>query len=248
MQKKVVYMGDTSLPGSASYLAGIMTHHGIAFDYIPSDKSPDEKVLADDVGLYVFSDYPSENFKDGMLEKICEKIERDASVIMLGGWESFHGLGGDYDVTPLAKLLPVNMADKDDRRNWSQFAMVRKKQDHEILSTLPFNCPPGIGGYNEFTVKDNGKIILAGELYEVDSSRGFPQLSLTGEFPLLVVSEEQTRRVCLATDVAPHWVGGFVDWGDKRVKVEMGDDFIEVGCWYMQFFGNLLSWALGGSK
>ena len=44
----------------------------------------------------------------------------------------------------------------------------------------------------------------------------------------------------LATDVAPHWVGGFVDWGKERVVADVGDDFIDVGNWYARFFRQLL--------
>jgi hypothetical protein len=47
----------------------------------------------------------------------------------------------------------------------------------------------------------------------------------------------------LATDVAPHWVGGFVDWGDQRVAQAVANDGIEVGNWYARFFRNLLVWT-----
>jgi uncharacterized membrane protein len=51
------------------------------------------------------------------------------------------------------------------------------------------------------------------------------------------------RTVTLATDVAPHWVGGLVDWGDRRVVQGVADGFIEVGNWYARFFRNLVAWA-----
>ena len=51
-------------------------------------------------------------------------------------------------------------------------------------------------------------------------------------------------RAALATDVAPHWVGGFVDWGDDRVVQEdRRAELIEFGDWYGQFFRNLVAWA-----
>ena len=40
------------------------------------------------------------------------------------------------------------------------------------------------------------------------------------------------RTAALATDVAPHWVGGLVDWGDQRITQKVTEDSIEVGNWY----------------
>ncbi len=37
MPGKICYLGDDHLQGAAAYLAGIMLHHGLAFDYVPSD-------------------------------------------------------------------------------------------------------------------------------------------------------------------------------------------------------------------
>jgi uncharacterized membrane protein len=64
------------------------------------------------------------------------------------------------------------------------------------------------------------------------------------ESPLLVVGEHgRGRTAALATDVAPHWVGGLVDWGDQRVVQQVGAGFIDVGNWYARFFRNLLVWT-----
>ncbi len=40
MQRSIAYLGDTSLPGPASYLAGIMTHFRLPFVYVPSSEPP----------------------------------------------------------------------------------------------------------------------------------------------------------------------------------------------------------------
>ena len=64
------------------------------------------------------------------------------------------------------------------------------------------------------------------------------------ESPLLIVGQHGRGRVAtLATDVAPHWVGGLVDWGDRRVTQEVAGGFVEIGNWYAQFFRNLLVWT-----
>jgi len=75
------------------------------------------------------------------------------------------------------------------------------------------------------------------------SAVGF-EFSRGKENPLLIVGRHgEGRTAALATDVAPHWVGGFVDWGDRRVTQPVAGDAIEVGNWYAQFFRNLLVWT-----
>ena len=63
--------------------------------------------------------------------------------------------------------------------------------------------------------------------------------------PLLVVGQHgQGRTAAIATDVAPHWVGGLVDWGNDRVTGRAdGADEIEVGNLYAQFWKQLLSYV-----
>ena len=60
---------------------------------------------------------------------------------------------------------------------------------------------------------------------------------------MVVGQHGKGRTAALATDVAPHWVGGLVDWGDRRVVQDVAGGFIDVGNWYAQFFRNLLVWT-----
>jgi len=43
--------------------------------------------------------------------------------------------------------------------------------------------------------------------------------------------------------VASHWVGGFVDWGDRRITQDVAGGLVEIGNWYARFFRNLLVWT-----
>ena len=251
MNRRVAYMGDDSLPGPASYLAGIMTHFGLPFVHVPSNEPPPKSAFDEDVGLYVLSDYPSARFSARSMERLCRRVRDGAGLLMLGGWASYHGLGGNYDATPLKELLPVILSASDDRRNCSQLVLVRERVEHPITEGLPFDTPPSIGGYNEFRARPGAAVVLEGERYRIARRAGQPRFALEARFPLLVVAQEKRgprgrgRRACLATDVAPHWVGGFVDRGRERLTVRMGKDFIEVGAWYASFFRNLLEWCLG---
>ena len=251
---RIAYLGDGTLPGPASYLAGIMTHFGLEYVHVPSGERPPASVFDPNVGLYVLSDYPAANFDPACMRELCEHVIEGAGLLMLGGWKSYHGQGGDYDQTPLAELLPVRMSAEDDRRNWPQLILVRARADHPIAAGLPFDRPPSIGGYNEFEAAPDATVALRGERYRVSVAGAEVELHLEGQFPLLVLDEREAgprgagRRACFATDVAPHWVGGLVDWGDARITVGVAGGSIEVGNHYAELFRNLLVWCLGSES
>ena len=244
MSDRVCYLGDDDLGQAAIYLAGIMTHYGIAFDYVPSPRSPDADFTSRPYALYVVSDYPSARWRPGQLDHVVSCVRGGAGLLMLGGWESFHGRLGEYHRTPLADALPVKMAESDDRVNCPQPCLVKKTAEHPILEGLPWHTPAGIGGYNAFLPKPDATTLLVGVHHKVRFEGESAQFSAVGQAPLLVVGAFGTgRTAALATDVAPHWVGGWVDWGDQRVWQDVGSGFIEVGNWYAQFFRNLLVWT-----
>lgn len=66
-----------------------------------------------------------------------------------------------------------------------------------------------------------------------------------GSVPILVLGAfGEGKTAAFASDVAPHWVGGLVDWGDRRVHQELPEGgFIEIGNHYAQFFHNLVRWT-----
>jgi uncharacterized membrane protein len=220
---------------------------------VPSHLPPPPAAFADDVGLYIFSDYPASRLAAADWPRLIARIRAGAGVLMLGGWESYHGLGGDWDATPLAPLLPVVMGSDDDRRNSPYPVLVRPVGTHPITAGLPWGSPPGIGGWNDIRPRPGAQVVLEGERYAVKAIGDGPaEFRAIDRFPLLVVDRAKAgpagagRRACLATDVAPHWVGGWVDWGDVRVTVRLPDgDFIEVGACYADFFTNLVTWTLG---
>ncbi len=244
MMKKICYLGDGNLPGPASYLSGVMLHHGLAFDHVSSEQSPPADFAATSYALYVVSDYPADKFGTAAMRHVAKRVEQGAGLLMLGGWESYYGLLGEYPGSPLADVLPVEMASSDDRRNSAQPCLMNKLADHPILEGLPWETPPGIGGYNAITPKPGAQTLLGAVRFAVHREAGKFQFTRGEEVPLLVVGHYGAGRVAaLATDVAPHWVGGLVDWGDRRVKQDVADGFIEVGNWYAGFFRNLLVWT-----
>ena len=116
MQFRVLYMGDTDIDRHASHLAGVMSYYDIDYNYIPSSG----KVTVSDVDgcdAYILSDYPASAITPEVFAAIKQKVKSGAGFLMIGGWESFNSVYGQYKGTLLEDIIPVEMADEDDRLN-----------------------------------------------------------------------------------------------------------------------------------
>ena len=243
-----IYLGDDDMTQAAAYLCGIMTHAGIPFERIDSTQSPVDALLQKPCDAFILSDYPRERFLPGQLEMIRDTVKNGAGLVMLGGWESYHGLLGEYHETVLADVLPVTMLNVDDRRNFSQGVLLSPVQSHPILDGLPWETPPTVGGLNEFAAKPDATVLLNGLPLSIVRHEGKFDFGASGKtYPMLVVGEYgKGRTAALATDVAPHWVGGLVDWGKTRITQNLPDGgFVEIGADYAKFFAQLLRWISG---
>ncbi|MBI1346881.1 hypothetical protein GC163_11400 [bacterium] len=250
MTAEILYCGDTELSGAACYLAGLMDHAGWSFDYVPSHIPLTYYSITHPRRLYIFSDYPAMQAKPELQHQIVQHVEAGAGLIMIGGWESFHGLGGDWDQTPIGQNLGVEISTTDDRCNSSSPALLTAEAAaaiHPITRSLPWTLhPPTVGGWNRVVPTAAQQLLTIRQF-------GHCQVSETGELTaqqisascgLAVQSFGQGRVVTFLSDIAPHWVGGFVDWGDQRVTAQAaGAPAIEVGNWYAQFWQQLLGWA-----
>ncbi len=244
MQTKICYLGDDDLHRAAAYLAGIMLHYRLPFDHVPSHQPPPAAFMREPYALYVVSDYPAARFGAAAMKHVAERVERGAGLLMIGGWESYYGRLGEYHQSPLAGILPVVMEHADDRRNSAQPCLINQVAEHPILHDLPWDQPPGIGGYNAITPKPDAQTLLTAVRFSVRRPGRDFQFVRGAEAPLLMVGRHgYGRTAALATDVAPHWVGGLVDWGDQRITQKVTEDSIEVGNWYARFFRNLLLWT-----
>jgi hypothetical protein len=247
-RSEVLYCGDTTLETAAAYLAGLMAHAGIRFQYVPSDRAIDAQLVAAPWSLVILSDYPAAKFSRELQSQVAARVEKGAGLLMLGGWESFHGLGGDWDGTPLGDLLPVTISKTDDRWNCDRLLLVKQKAGHPIVDGLPFGSrPPIVGGLNRVQVRQGDTLLLSAEQFQVEWNNDAPQLKATTSYPLLAVGKRgQGRVAAFATDLAPHWVGPLVDWGDARVTAKApGTHGIEVGDLYTEFVTRLVSWTAG---
>jgi hypothetical protein len=245
MAARICYLGDGRLSGAAGYLAAIMQQHGLPFEHVPSDEPPPAAFCRRQYALYVVSDYPAARFGAAAMAHVAGRVAAGAGLVMLGGWESYFGRLGEYHQSPLAEVLPVVMQLADDRCNYAQPCLIHKVAEHPILQGLPWDAPPGIGGRNAVTAKPGAQTLLTCVQFLVRQDEDGWHLFRDGdEPPLLVLGRHgRGRTAALATDVAPHWVGGFVDWGDRRVTQSVAGELVEVGNWYARFFRNLLAWT-----
>src|SRR3954468_5603194 len=98
----VLYLGDTSLSGAAAYLAGLMTAFGIGYDYVPSDEDLSSEMASEGRKLFILSDYPASRMLPPVQESTLEQVhDQAAGLLMIGGWESFRGHGGNWDSKPI---------------------------------------------------------------------------------------------------------------------------------------------------
>lgn len=246
MDRHVLYLGDTALDGAGSYLAGVLNFAGIDFKYLASDQAFSDEGLTPDVQALIISDYPASNFTASQLERVAQRVKAGMGLLMIGGWESFTGSAGGYQQTLLKEVLPVRMSEHDDRVNYAGPCVVRQDIFHKTLQSLPFmELPPCIAGYNRLTAKRNALTILSVEKYRVKEGMGDFAFVCEQVDPLLVEWDCGKGRVlAYAGDVAPHWAGGFVDWGDQRLTLRAsGAGEVEVGNWYVEFFSSLVRWV-----
>jgi len=245
MDARVLYAGDTSLATAASYLAGVLTHAGVPFDYLASDQ-PIAPALTDrSHALYILSDYPVNNWRPADFEAVRSAVAGGAGLLMIGGWESFHGAAGEYPGSPLADVLPVVMQSHDDRVNSASPCVIEVRREHPVVEGLPFNVPPTVGGYNRIVPKPDAMQVLSLRPIEIAAAAGELRLTAGQAEPLLVVgSYGDGRTAAFASDVAPHWVGTLVDWGTPRITAKAnGAEPVEVGGHYAELLTRLVRWT-----
>lgn len=274
---KICYFGDDGIPGAAVYLCGIMKHYGLDYVHVNSTDRPSDDFQKHRYAMYIISDYPSRQFRPGDMEHIAGCVhDLGSGFLMIGGWESFHGKDGEYNQTPLAAVAPVHMQEEDDRRCSPLGILITRGMPHEITEGLDWKHPGGVVGYNAVVAKKGTTTLLYGTRFdicilsdEVDEGRSdiaslhsfVEQITmplLSGDAcvirpqdraPLLVVGQYgQGRTAAFTSDLAPHWVGGFVDWGRNRVFQNVESESIEVGESYAVFVRNLIQWTAGIHK
>ena len=240
---RVLFLGETSLPGPARYLAAVLKWGGFAFDHREDHSPIPPSLLGRRYGCFILSDYPHKSFSKRTEAWLCRQAEEGAGLLMIGGWASYTGLVGGYGGTGVEELLPVRCVTPDDRVNCPGGSVVARRRNHPVLAGLSFSPPPVVCGYNRVRAKPGTATIL--DLRDLRYSSGRP--SLSPAHPLLVLGKAGLGRSgAFMTDCAPHWCGGLVDWGARRVTVRLGRGLsVELGSQYLRFFSQLIRWLAG---
>jgi uncharacterized membrane protein len=227
---RVLFLGEGDLSGPARYLASVLKWSGWAFDHRADQvKIPKAWQRPGRYDVIILSDYRYASFTpDARRWLIKEVREGGTGLLMIGGWASFTGLVGHYAGTDIEDLLPVQCMTEDDRVNCASGSVV--SIDDLRLTSLPIVC-----GYHRVRVKENSQVVFS--LRDLKFSPGKPPI--VGEpHPLHVLGKSgMAWTAAFLTDCAPHWAGGLVDWGRKRVTVNLpGGIETEVGEQYLKFF------------
>jgi uncharacterized membrane protein len=215
---------------------------------VPSNTRADEASFDTQRAAFILSDYPATMLGRELQQRLLVQVEQGAGLLMCGGWESFHGCGGDWNVTPVGDALPVEIAAADDRVNCDRPVLVQRVLDHPAVAGLPWDArPPVIGGYNRVRARPAATVLLEARQFAVrreeNAADGYVFTPAECD-PLLVVGAYgKGRTAAFTTDVAPHWVGPLVDWGRERVTAQAaGAEAVEVGSDYARFLRQLIDW------
>jgi hypothetical protein len=219
----ILYLGDSTLDTAASYLAGVMAHHRLAFDYFASDESPTLEQLSGERKLLIISDFMAKmltrEIQDAIVEQPVEIAARDDRI----NYDQVALLSRVTD-HPILENLPW-----DERPpSIGGFNRFRAKEEGQVLLNVIRH-----------------RVRHAGQRFEFEAAETNPLL--------VVGTYGQGRTAALATDLAPHWVGPLVDWGTENQPLPSGSgrvaaqakgaEEVETGCFYVQFVYQLLKWT-----
>ena len=231
---KVLYAGDSEAGGPANYLLGILRFMKARFVHIPPGQKIKPSLFKKRFDAVILSDFSHKDMSSGAEQSLIEQVNSGTGFLMVGGWGSFAGPSGNWQGSKLSGIFPVHCLKHDDRMNFPSGAWVTPKRRHPILQALSFSNPPVICGVNQIRAKSGCQTLLVAK-----------RLIDGRDFPLLIISsDEKKRTAALATDLAPHWCGGLVDWGKRRLNLSVtGKIRIEVSDLYVKFVSSLVRWT-----
>ncbi len=262
---RVLYAGDSPVGGPANYLLGVLKSLRAEFVHLPPSARLSPRWFRHRYEVIILSDFPRRQLPRDSEKLLVEQVSHGTGFLMVGGWSSFSAPFGKWRDSLVEKILPVHCQPGDDRVNFSSGAILFPKRSHAVLDSVPMNDLPVICGLNRVRPKKDSRILLAARKILVTGRTGPPKsqgcvgaterswragkkpckLTLDKiEYPVLVVGGDATKKVAaFATDIAPHWCGGLVDWGKKRVRIHIkGDIWIEVGDRYVRLLSSLIRW------
>ena len=134
----------------------------------------------------------------------------------------------------------------DTRRTYTRFVPTNKDS---LWRPLEFRNGPMICGLNKVVPKRFSLVELEARALHFNKNTAV-SLSQKKE-PLLVTSRAGKGKVaCFMTDFAPHWAGGLLDWGSKRILIRNRQKrlVVEVGNSYIKLIQQIVSKCIQKDK
>ena len=236
---KILYAGDSPIGGPANYLLAILKFLKADVRHLPPSEILKPSLVQKSYDAILLSDFSRSHAPAASQIAISEQVRKGTGLLMIGGWGSFAGPFGGWKGSLVEKLLPVSCLGRDDRVNFPGGAFMIPKTKHPVFRSLSVSDSPVICGLNQIRPKRGASVILTARRI----LRSGPSLEKR-EYPLLVIDADPRKRIAaLATDLAPHWCGGLVDWGKKRLRFRVKNKiWVEVGDRYVRFVSSLLKW------
>ena len=242
----MLYAGDSHVGGAADYLLSLLRNVRARVLHVPPTVTLSTAHFRRRFDAIVLSDFPARRAPRAAQQAIAEHVGRGAGLLMVGGWASFSGPTGGWRGSVVERLLPVRCRRGDDRLQLPGGALISLASHHPAVGRVVFRRAPVICGLNRVVPRAGSLVVLrAHRILNTGGAMVRLRVHPVG-YPLLVVGAHPHRRVAaLATDVAPHWCGGLVDWGPTRVTLPItadGHATVEVGSRYVQLVTGLLRW------
>jgi uncharacterized membrane protein len=263
---RVLFLGEG--PSSARYLEGVLQTAFAVERVFGSEALADRPEVVDQLErypLFVLSDYPARQLAPELQDRIVRLVEREAAgLLMIGGWASFSGPRAGWGGTRLAEVLPVECLAEDDRHNSPLgTVLVARREPHPAIRSVQGTEPCSVMGFNRVAARPESQVLLHGYQLRTERERAQPHLTLAATMtgarvargfvrapvrpildrvntPMLTVWDWGRGRVgAFAPDVSPHWAGGLLDWGARRVRLPTGS---EIGHLYGAFLLDLCNW------
>ncbi|WP_227356401.1 glutamine amidotransferase [Haladaptatus salinisoli] len=175
--------------------------------HVAAESFPRTREALDEYDLVILSDVGADTLQitrrvaDGRTDAdrcalLAEWVRDGGALGMVGGYMSFAGKGGQarYGTTPVADVLPVEIADGDDRVETPDGAVPRNEGVPGV--DLPDEWPHVLG-YNRTAARPDAEVWA--------TVRGDPFLAV-GDY-------DDGSSFAYATDCAPHWAPeGLLSW------------------------------------
>ena len=240
--ERILFAGDGVLSGAAACAASVILAEGFGLTHIPSDTIFPDNLDLSTFSLIILSDYHANNIGETAQRALVARVNNGATLLMIGGFLSFAGADRCYNKSLIATILPVVLSQDDDRRNVPQGIVPFPAGGDTPFTHLDWSTPPVICGYNAIEPRAEATIHLFGMplVLTYDNSGFIPSMG-DESIPLCMSHSTGTgKTVALAFDLAPHWIGGMIDWGKERRTIDQAGRPVEMGTGYYDFVKTLI--------